>query len=127
MRRAQVAVGAAVQFDEAVEDRGARQALAQRVFDVDVQLAIGHAAAHEKAGVPRQGRGGQAMQGVTGRVQPLVQGREFLLDRGVGRVHVDAQLGGLREAARLAPGDIKKGGKNARSVGGGRRLGPRQP
>ena len=67
------------------------------------------------------------MQGVTGRVQPLVQGREFLLDRGVGRVHVEAQLGGLREAARLAPGDIKKGGKNARSVGGGRRLGPRQP
>ncbi len=97
MGGAQVAVGAAVQLDQAVEDGGAGQAAAAQVLDVNVALAIGLAVAHQQVGIVHQGNAGDAVQAVAGGVQPAVQGGQFILDRGGWRIHVDAQLGRLQE------------------------------
>ncbi|WP_422651087.1 hypothetical protein [Cupriavidus sp. H18C1] len=97
MRGAQMAVGAAVQFDQPVEDGIAGKPAPHGVFDIEVILPIRLAVAHDQ---PRQGRGRgrDAVQAIAGLVEPVVQCLQFGLERVGGVIDVDAQFDGAQQA-----------------------------
>ena len=74
-----MAVGAAVDFDQAVEDGVAGEPRAGRVFDVDIVLAVGLAVVEDEVGEGR-GQSRAQVQRVAGGVEAAVQGLEFGFD-----------------------------------------------
>ena len=76
MRRPDVAVGAAVDFDQAVEHRVAGKTAVRQVLDIDVVLPVGFAVAKSESGRD-DGQVRATGQRIVRGVQPPVKGVEF--------------------------------------------------
>ena len=87
MRRAQVAVGAARDFGQAVEHRIAGELARGRIFDIQV-LAVRLAVADDQAGAAERDRR-QAVQAMAGLVETRVERVEFIVDVVLGMLYVD--------------------------------------
>ena len=108
MRRAQVAVGAARDFGQAVEHRIAGELARGRIFDIQEVLAVRLAVADDQAGAAERDRR-QAVQAMAGLVETRVERVEFIVDVVLGMLYVDTHGKGRPSRAVRESGSSQRG------------------